>query len=258
MNIKRIFLPLLTLGLLAAFVVSACAPAVRAVPASSNNVPQAAANPLKVVRQYYEALQAKDLDKAMTFAADDIIVTDTTGYYYGKEEVKAAIQRGWNAGQAIEESDFKVNGTRVTSCYKYYENGTLLDQSCNNVTHVRNGKIVFDGLQSLESLFVVQQFYSALNAKDVDTAMSWVAPDAVFANPTGKYEGQAEIRASLESQTKDGITFELSKFHMIASRVIYSYRVMQGNQLLDSGTDGLDIVKNGLIVFDGTERTEQK
>jgi hypothetical protein len=37
--------------------------------------------------------------------------------------------------------------------------------------------------------------------------------------------------------------------------VIYDYKVMQGANLLDQGTNGLTIVKDGKIVFDGTEDT---
>jgi ketosteroid isomerase-like protein len=235
----------LTLVMTVALLLSACAPA--AAPAPTD--------PLTVVQLYYEALQGRDLDRAMTFVAEDIITTDSTAYYYGKDELVAALQRGWEAGDSLEVSDLKADGNRVTSCYKYYQNGTLLDQSCSGVTHVRDGRIIFDGLAHLESLFVVQEFYEALNAGEVEVAMSWVAPDALFINPTGRYEGQAAIRASLESQAKDGITFELGKFHMVASRVTYEFKVMSGNQLLDSGDNGLTIVKDGLIVFDGTEET---
>ena len=245
MNTKPVLSILITLLLTSASLLSACAPSAASAPS----------DPLTIVQLYYDALQAKDLDKAMTYAADNVIASDATGYYYGKEEVTAAIKRGWAAGDVIEESDFKAAGNRVTSCYKYYQNETLVDQNCNAVTHVRDGKIIFDGLQPNESLFVVQEFYEALNAKDVDTAMTWVAPDALFANPTGKFEGQDAIRASLESQARDGITFELSKFHMIGTRVSYDYKVMSGSEQLESGTNGLTIVKDGKVVFDGTQET---
>jgi hypothetical protein len=86
--------------------------------------------------------------------------------------------------------------------------------------------------------------------------MAYLAPDAVFANPTGRYTTPAEIRASLEGLAKDGITFELDNFRTTDGRVVYDYQVLLGSELLDSGTDGLTIVRDGLIVFDGTERTE--
>ncbi len=104
---------------------------------------------------------------------------------------------------------------------------------------------------------IVQMYYAALDAQDIELAMSYIAPTAEFANPTGKYTTTAEIRASLEGLFKDGITFELSNFRTTdGGRVVYDYKVLLGDELLDSGTDGLTIVKDGLIIFDGTERTE--
>jgi ketosteroid isomerase-like protein len=243
MNTKR---NLLTLSLSLAILLAACSPAATPVPT----------DPLTVVQRYYEAIEAKDIDKAMTFAAEDIVLTDPSGVTSGKEAATAAWKGYIDAGFTFDQSDFKATGGRVTSCYKVYQNGALLDQGCNNVTHVRDGKIIFDGLEPAEAVFIVQQVYNALNSKNVDTAMSYVADDAIFANPSGKYVGKAEIRASLEGIIKDGITFEFSNFRAFDGRVVMDYKVKQGDQLLDSGTDGLDIVKNGLIIFDGTERTE--
>jgi limonene-1,2-epoxide hydrolase len=108
---------------------------------------------------------------------------------------------------------------------------------------------------SSNAVEVVQKYYNAVNSKDIDLAMSYIASDAVFANPTGKYASTAEIRASLEGVASDGITFELSNFRDTNGRVVYDYKVMMGDQLLDQGTNGLTIVKDGKIVFDGTEDT---
>jgi len=107
-----------------------------------------------------------------------------------------------------------------------------------------------------DPIAIVQLYYEALNVKDIDTAMSFIADDAVFANPTGKYVGKDEIRASLDGQANANITFELSHFREGSGRVVYDYRVLQNGGLLESGTDGVTIVKDGKIVFDGTERTE--
>jgi hypothetical protein len=104
---------------------------------------------------------------------------------------------------------------------------------------------------------IVEDYYAALNAGDVDAAMAFVAEDAVFANPTGYYNGAAEIRSGLvEGVITPGITFELTNFRGADGRIVYDYEVLMGAELLDSGSDGLTIVENGEIVFDGTERTE--
>lgn len=104
---------------------------------------------------------------------------------------------------------------------------------------------------------VVQAYYAAVNDGDIDEAMSYVAEDAVFANPTGYYNGADEIRAGLvEGVIAPGITFDLTNFRGEGGRIVYDYEVLMGDTVLDSGTDGLTIVENSLIVFDGTERTE--
>ncbi len=108
----------------------------------------------------------------------------------------------------------------------------------------------------LDPITVVKSYYDALNAKDIDQAMSFVANDAVFINPTGTYEDPDAIRDSLQGLATENITFELSNFRDTDGRVVYDYQVLQGKTVLETGTDGLTIVKNGKIVFDGTERTK--
>jgi hypothetical protein len=39
-------------------------------------------------------------------------------------------------------------------------------------------------------------------------------------------------------------------------RVVYDFRVKQGAFIVASGNNGLTVVKDGKIVFDGTEATE--
>ena len=60
------------------------------------------------------------------------------------------------------------------------------------------------------------------------------------------------IRSGLNT---DGSTFNLSNFRNTDGTIVYDYEVLQGGTVLDKGTNGLTIVKDGLIVFDGTEET---
>jgi ketosteroid isomerase-like protein len=150
----------------------------------------------------------------------------------------------------------KDSDGRVTSCFKVFQKETLIDQGCTGVTIVRRGQIIFDGLTQHEPAYVVGRYYQALNAKDLELAMSFVASDAVFINPTGTYEGTEAIRESLGGLNKDGITFEVSNLHGFLGRIVYDYKVMQGENLLDQGSNGLTIVKDGKIIFDGTEDTD--
>ena len=208
-----------------------------------------------IVQEYYEALNAGDIDKAMTFAGDDIVVTDGSRLYWGKQKVMEAHQIYANAGFTSELSDFSESDGRVTSCYKVMQNDTPIDRGCGGVTIIRDGKILFDGVGSLEAKYVIQKYYDALNARDLDLAMYFIASDALFINPTGSYEGLDAIRASLEGLVADNIHFNISKLAGLNGKIIYDYEVLQGDTLLDQGTDGLTIVKDGKIIFDGTKET---
>lgn len=98
---------------------------------------------------------------------------------------------------------------------------------------------------------LIQKYYDAFNARKLDFAMSFIASDAVFINPTGSYEGLEAIRASLEGLAADNISFNISKLRGQDGRIIYDYEVLQGDTLLDQDTNGLTIVRDGKIVFDG-------
>jgi ketosteroid isomerase-like protein len=232
--------------LIALLILSACAPL-----ATSAKV----GNPTDVVKSFYELVNEKDIDKAMELTAEDYVMNDPFGTY-NRTEAAVQWQAVVEAGLSFKQTDFKDTGNgRVTSCYEVYENGALVDQGCNNVTHIRDGKIIFDGLEPAEQIWVVQKYYEALNAKNLDLAMSFIASNAVFINPTGTYEGASVIRDSLSGLNTEGITFDLSNFRNTDGKVVYDYKVMQAANLLDQGVNGLTVVKNGLIVFDGTEDT---
>ena len=108
-----------------------------------------------------------------------------------------------------------------------------------------------------EAASLVQRYYNAVNVEDLDTAMSFIAEEAVFINPMGSFIGKEEIRASLEILFEENITFEISNFRDTDGRVVYDYKVLVDGEGAEPGTDGLTIVKEGMIVFDGTERTER-
>jgi ketosteroid isomerase-like protein len=222
---------------------AACAPAAQAE------------DPTAVVQKFYELYNANKISEAMNLTAEDYVMNDPFGTY---DRAGAAIQ--WqavrDAGITFNQTNFAHTGNgRVTSCYEVFENGTSIDKGCGNVTHVRDGKIVYDGLENAEQIWVVQEYYEALNAGNLDMAMSYISADAVFINPTGTYEGADAIRESLEGLKTEGITFDLSNFRNTDGTVVYDYEVLQGGNVLDKGTNGLTQVKDGLVIFDGTEET---
>jgi ketosteroid isomerase-like protein len=248
MNTKCLLSTLMMFVITASLLLAACAPAAPATPAKDMS------DPVTVVQTFYELFNAKDLDKAMSLTAEDYVMNDPFGTY---DRAAAATQ--WqavmDAGISFNQTNFVDTGNgRVTSCYEVLENGKSVDKGCGNVTHVRDGKIIYDGLENAEQIWVVQK-YEALNAKNLDLAMSFIAGDALFINPTGTYEGADAIRESLTGLNTDGITFDLSNFRNTGGMIVYDYKVMQGSNLLDQGTNGLTVVKDGLVTFDGTEDT---
>ncbi len=215
-----------------------------------------AAEQIWIVQRFYEIINTKDVEKAMELTADEYVMNDPFGTYdrtAATAQWKAVVV---DAGLSFNQTNFQNTGNgRVTSCYEVFENGKSIDKGCGNVTHVRDGKIIYDGLEAAEQIWVVQKYYDALNAKNLDLAMSYIAPEALFINPTGTYEGAEAIRDSLAGLSTDGITFDLSNFRNTDGKIIYDYKVMQGSNLLDQGTNGLTVITDGLVVFDGTEET---
>jgi len=215
-----------------------------------------AAEQIWVVQKFYQILNTKDVEKAMSLTAEDYVMNDPFETY---DRNAAAAQ--WkavvvDAGLSFKQTEFANTGNgRVTSCYEVFENGNSIDKGCGNVTHVRDGKIIFDGLESAEQIWVVQKYYEGLNAKKLDLAMSFIAPDALFINPTGTYEGADAIRDSLAGLNTDGITFDLSNFRNTDGKIVYDYKVIQAGNLLDQGTNGLTVVEAGWIIFDGVDNT---
>ena len=246
MNTKRYLSTLIMFLLMASLLLPACAPAAPA---------KEAIDPVTVVKSFYEAYNANEIEKAMSLTAADYVMNDPSGTY---DRATAATQ--WQAvrdsGITFNQTNFVDTGNgRVTSCYEALADGASVDKGCGNVTHVRDGKIVYDGLENAEQIWIVQKYYDALNAKNLDLAMSFIAPKALFINPTGTYEGADAIRESLKGLNTDGITFDLSNFRNTDGKIIYDYKVMQNGNVLDQGTNGLTVVKDGKVVFDGTEDT---
>ncbi len=249
MKTKRSLSTLIILIATTSLLLAACAPAAPATPAKDMSDPAA------VVQTFYEILNTKDVAKAMELTAQDYVMNDPFGTY-DRAGARTQWQAVIDAGLSFNQTNFVDTGNgRVTSCYEVFEKGTSIDKGCGNVTHVRDGKIIYDGLESAEQIWIVQKYYEALNAKKLDLAMSFIALDALFINPTGTYEGAEAIRESLAGLNTDDITFDLSNFRNTDGKIVYDYEVMQGANLLDQGTNGLTIVRDGKIVFDGTEDT---
>jgi ketosteroid isomerase-like protein len=88
-----------------------------------------AADPLSVVEAWVTALNAHDIDSALSYLADDAVVTivppapGTSGVFTGPEEI-----RGWYQGQAVGNatttlSGCQVEGETVTCTDTYVDDG---------------------------------------------------------------------------------------------------------------------------------------
>jgi hypothetical protein len=108
----------------------------------------APANPVSVVKGFYDAVNAKQLDKALTYVADNAVFSwPGIGIFSGRGKVRELFQtaaRGWT----FKGSNFRDNGGRVTYAYEISENGKLIFASPDGVTVVKNGKIILDGTEA--------------------------------------------------------------------------------------------------------------
>ena len=221
MNTKRIFSLLTILSLTVTLLLAACAPA----------APAKEADPVTVVKSFYEIINTKDMEKAMGLTAEDYVMNDPFGTY---DRAGAAIQ--WqavvDAGLSFNQTNFVDTGNgRVTSCYEVFENGKSIDKGCGNVTHVRDGKIIFDGLEPAEQIWIVQEFYEALNANEIERGMSLTAEDYVMNDPFGTYDRTAAA-VQWQAVRDAGITFNQTNFVNTGNgRVTSCYEVLENGNI---------------------------
>ena len=105
-----------------------------------------------------------------------------------------------------------------------------------------------------DSVTVLENYYDALTAGDLEKAMSFVADDAVFIDPMGKYVGKENIQDVYAPQMNRGGKWEPSEIKDVngKGRLVYDFRAYINDVAVYSGT-GLTVVKDGKIIFDGTE-----
>ena len=225
---------------------------------------EATSEAITVVQNFWEAINQKNVDEAMTYIADDAILMG--GQYEGKEQIRKWIEGAVRRGTTFELSEFKDEDGQVTYTGKVFEDGNEV-YSGTGVNIVENGKIVFDGgpadvagwlkqrsapaeatgEATSEAITIVQNFYEAINQKKIDEAMTYVADDAIMMG--GQYTGKEQIRKWVEDTVQKGDTFDLSDLKDEGGRVTYTVKVSNNGKVVYSGT-GVDIVENGKIVVD--------
>jgi ketosteroid isomerase-like protein len=248
MNTKRLLSTLMILIVTVSLLLAACAPT---VPVTDSK------DPVTVVKNFYEILNTKNIDKAMSLTAEDYVMNDPFGTY---DQAGAAIQ--WqavvDAGLTFNQTNFVDTGNgRVTSCYEVFENGKSIDKGCGNVTHVRDGKIIYDGLEPAEQIWIVQKFYERLNAQNVEEAMSLTAEDYVMNDPFGTYD-RAGAATQWQAVVDAGLSFNQTNFVNTGDgRVTSCYEVFENGTSIDKGCGNVTHVRDGKIIFDGLLPAEQ-
>jgi hypothetical protein len=83
---------------------------------------------------------------------------------------------------------------------------------------------------------VVLAFHAALNAGDVELALTYVADDAVMARgPYGTGHGKEELRAIFKQEVRDRTKFKLSNCQVKGNMVACDFQVTIGGNVVDSG-----------------------
>src|SRR6185503_20191944 len=161
-------------------------------------------DPITIVQTYYEAIANKDLDTMTALLADNVLSTYPGGKFQGKDAVLGSIKAVTAEDFHSENSNYRESNGEVRYDYKVYFGDELVDQNTNGLTIVKNGKIVFDGLEqdkpletlpalgsaTLDPITIVQTYYEAIANKDLDTMTALLADNVLSTSPGGKFQGK--------------------------------------------------------------------
>ncbi len=97
---------------------------------------------------------------------------------------------------------------------------------------------------------IAQGFWDALNAKNVDAAMAFVADDVVTDGFPAHFTNKADFSAFMLSSEKDGTTHEITDLKLASEdTVTYTMKVyLRGNTEAFTGLGKLQ-VKDGKIIY---------
>jgi ketosteroid isomerase-like protein len=102
-----------------------------------------------------------------------------------------------------------------------------------------------------DPLTIAQGFWDAINAKNVDVAMAFVADDVVIRGGLNPLSGKTELSAFMSSELEKGMTFEISDLVLSSEdEVTYTMKVYtkKGTKLVSSPFLRIQ-VKDGKIVL---------
>jgi predicted ester cyclase len=128
-----------------ALIGSACTPLLTPSPTPAATATPGLTDPATIVVAFWDALNAQDLDTAMSLVADDVKVTGPGRHYTGKNTFRIDMKSSM-AGIRYEISDLVVTGDTVTYNWRYYRNDVLSGSGTGESMVIRDGKIIqFNG-----------------------------------------------------------------------------------------------------------------
>jgi hypothetical protein len=109
-----------------------------------------------------------------------------------------------------------------------------------------------------DPITVVKAFVDATNAGQLDKIMSLCADDVLEVSPEGRFQGKEAARLYFKTLIDRSFRWEATNYRESKGEVRFDYKWFVGPTLVGAGNDGLVIVKNGKIVFDGLEKDRPK
>jgi len=99
----------------------------------------------------------------------------------------------------------------------------------------------------VDPALVIQDFYTAIEHKDISAAMSFIADNAVFrAAPKGVYNGEQAVREWVQDQIDNYPESELSEVHVAGNKVTWHVELFKDGVLV-SRPNGQAVVNGGKI-----------
>ena len=107
-----------------------------------------------------------------------------------------------------------------------------------------------------DTLTLVKEYYDAQNGKDIEKVMGYLSDDAIILiDPSGVYtNSKEENRRLFQGNMDGGIKYICSNWSEKDGEVRASCKITNGTDTIYEYTDGLTIVKDGKVIFDGLER----
>lgn len=103
----------------------------------------AVADPLTVAKGFWDAINAKNVDAAMAFVADDVVTTGFPEHYTNKADFRAFWLSSVENGDIFEITDFKrASEDTVTYNMKVLLRGNTEAMNSGGNLQVKDGKIV--------------------------------------------------------------------------------------------------------------------